>query len=156
MKFVLAVLTIMAFTFTSTSHAQEWTGDQKEVWKVVEDGWTAWQQGDLESAKTGLHEKFNGWNSKYPLPVGKAKILKYYAMMKESMDLQHYDIEPARIIVTDNAAVVFYYFEFYAIYTIGEKKIEENVKGKNAEFYVKEKGKWLLLGDMTFPETAKK
>jgi hypothetical protein len=32
---------------------------------------------------------------------------------------------------------------------MGDKKEQEQMHGKNAEFYVKEGGKWFLLGDMT-------
>jgi len=41
--------------------------------------------------------------------------------------------------------------------TVGEKKAMEESHGKNVEFYVKEGGKWLLLGDLTlFNENEKK
>ena len=31
---------------------------------------------------------------------------------------------------------------------MGEKKEEKEIKGRTAEFWVKEKGEWKLLGDM--------
>jgi hypothetical protein len=99
-----------------------------------------------------MHDKMQGWNNENPLPFSKDKILELYAMMKENMKVEYYNINPARITVTDNAAVVQYYFAFYAVYKMGEKEWEEQITGKNAEFYVKEKGKWLLLGDMTYIE----
>jgi hypothetical protein len=54
--------------------------------------------------------------------------------------------------VVDKSAVVQYYFEIGMTYTMGEKKTEQKMHGKNAEFYVKDGGKWLLLGDMTLHE----
>ena len=39
--------------------------------------------------------------------------------------------------------------------TIGDTKKQEEGKGKNVEFYVKEGGKWLLLGDMSVYEDMK-
>lgn len=148
---ILALSVIFAFSMGSLS-AQEWTDEQMEVWQTVEQGWLDWQSGDIETASASMHDKMQGWNNENPLPFSKAKILELYAMMKENMKVEYYNINPARITVTDDAAVVHYYFAFYAVYTMGEKKWEEQISGKNAEFYVKEKGKWLLLGDMTFIE----
>lgn len=145
---VIAVCMLMAFA--TSAFTQDWSNEQKEVWQAVKDGWVAWQKGDLENAMTGFHEKFQGWNSEYPLPANKKKVIGYYKMMKEYMTVVNWDIEPARIVVVDNAAVVHYYFSFYATYQMGDKKKEESVSGKNAEFYIKEKGVWMLLGDMTF------
>jgi ketosteroid isomerase-like protein len=55
------------------------------------------------------------------------------------------DLTPVRIAVVGDAAVAHYYFSFY-----GERMGEqEAISGKNTEFYVKENGKWLLLGDHT-------
>ena len=52
--------------------------------------------------------------------------------------------------------MVDYYFYYMATYTSGEQKIQREGNGKNVEFYVKEGGKWLLLGDMTvFSEGSK-
>ena len=151
LKLLLATGIILAASLGSMN-AQEWTDAQKEVWQTVEQGWLDWQSGDLEAAKAGMHDKMQGWNNENPLPFSKAKILELYVMMKENMKVEYYNINPARITVTENAAVVHYYFAFYAVYKMGEKQWEEQISGKNAEFYVKENGSWLLLGDMTFIE----
>ena len=141
----------MVMAFTVSTQAQEWTSAQKEVWKVVKTGWEYWKTGDVEASMDIMHENYQGWNADYPLPSSKAKVREYYDMMKEFFEVMYFDISPARITVVDNAAVVHYYFSFYALYG-GEKKMEKEIKGKNAEFYVKEKGKWLFLGDMTIVE----
>jgi hypothetical protein len=148
-SFVVAIGLIMAFTVTT--QAQDWSSAQKEVWKVVKTGWENWKTGDTEASLKLIHDKYQGWNTEHPLPSSKAKVGEYYEMMKEYFQVMYYDISPARITVTDNAAVVHYYFTFYAVYG-EEKKTEKEITGKNTEFYVKEKGKWLMLGDMTFVE----
>jgi len=139
----------MMVTFTSSLNAQEWTRAQEEVWQAVESGWANWANKDVEGALAGLHDKYQGWNQDEPLPFNKQKMEKWYNSMKEMMEVKYYDIEPARITVTENAAVVDYYFSAYMEFTWGDEKKEKDVKGKNVEFFVKEKGKWLLLGDMT-------
>lgn len=149
LKLLLAAVIILAASLGSIS-AQEWTDAQKEVWRAVEQGWLDWKSGDIDAAKASMHDKMQGWNNENPLPFSKAKIMELYAMMKENMKIEYYSLNPARITVTEDAAVVHYYFTFYAVYKMGEKQSEEKISGKNAEFYVKEKGEWLLLGDMTF------
>ena len=146
LSFVIAICVVMAFTVSA--QAQDWSSAQKEVWKVVKTGWENWKTGDVEASMELIHDKYQGWNADHPLPSSKAKIKEYYGMMKDYMQVTYFDISPARIMVTDNAAVAHYYFTFYAVYG-GEKKMEKEIAGKNTEFYVKEKGKWLLLGDMT-------
>jgi hypothetical protein len=39
---------------------------------------------------------------------------------------------------------------------VGTDKKQVHEKGKNVEFYVKEGGKWLLLGDMTVNDETMK
>lgn len=72
--------------------------------------------------------------------------------MKSMMKIDYFSLNPARILVMDNIAVVDYYFWYSSTITMGEKKEMKDSRGKNAEFYVKEGGKWLLIGDMTVHE----
>ncbi|HNX44617.1 MAG TPA: nuclear transport factor 2 family protein [Bacteroidales bacterium] len=143
---------IMLSVFTTVS-AQEWTKAQKEVWQAVDNIWSNLKAGNLDGFAAGFHEKYQGWNNYLPLPVGKQKNIASYRENKDIQKLESYEIEPARITVSENSAVVDYYFSI----TISEKKDgKSEVKvysGKNVEFFVKEEGKWLLLGDMTYIKT---
>jgi len=94
------------------------------------------------------------WNNQLPLPITKEQSIKRYEEMKDIEKLENFGINPARIVVTENAAVVDYYFTAEATYTRGEKKELKEFHGQNVEFFVKEGGKWLLLGDMTTIEEA--
>jgi len=69
--------------------------------------------------------------------------------MKDNLRLDYYMVNPVRIVVLDNAAVVDYYFSYYISFTMGEQMKQEEGYGKIAEFYIREEGKWLLLGDLT-------
>ena len=140
---------------SARAYCQEWTDAQKEVWQVVEDSWTKWKAEDIDGIMTFLHEKYQGWSNESPLPGDKESYKKWLPEEMKRMKIEFYEINPARISIAENAAVVDYYFYFEMTYTQGEKKKLQEWYGKNAEFYVKEDGKWLLLGDMTISNKYK-
>jgi hypothetical protein len=144
-----ALVVLVAFIATTVVVAQEWTKAQKEVWQIVEDSWAKWKAGDYDGVAAYVHEKYQGWNDQSPLPLTKAMMMQSNLEYKEISKLERFTVNPARIVITENAAVVDYYFHAETTYTTGEKKVPYNFHGQNAEFYVKEGGKWLLLGDMT-------
>jgi len=147
-----AMVAFALFLATTTVFAQEWTKEQKEVWKVVEDSWTSWKAGDIEGATACIHEKYQGWNETSPLPMTKEMVKAWFNEMKTKGTVDYFSLNPARIVVYENAAVVDYFFNLSVTYTVGEEKKQEAARGRNAEFYVKVSGKWLLLGDMTVYE----
>lgn len=149
--FVTAI-TVFAFVNVNTLSGQEWSKDQKAVWQEVENGWKAWKSGDSNGAFKGVHEKYLGWNHDDPMPISKAKWKNQYEMWSSYMKVQYYDLEPARIVVEDNSAVVYYYFEFSSVIDKDGMKKNRNMEGRNVEFYVKDGGDWMLLGDMTYFE----
>ena len=151
----IAVIAFFAFIAATTAFAQDWTKAQKEVWQVVEDSWLKVKNGDIDGMSAYVHEKYQGWNQEAPLPMSKEQMVKEYKSMKDVSKLVDYSLNPARIVVTDNAAVVDYYFWFKETSTTGDKKEMAEYYGKNAEFYIKEGGKWLLLGDNTYFNKSK-
>ncbi len=145
---LVAVMTLMAtYVF-----AQEWTKAQLEVWQVVEESWMKWKAGDITGEIALLHPKYQGWSSEEPIPLSRETTSQLYESMMDNLKLDYYLLNPARIVVLENAALVDYYFRYSISYTWGEQKTQQEGYGKNAEFYVKEGGKWLLLGDMTIHE----
>jgi len=144
----IAAIAIIAILFAGMVNAQEWTKEQTEVWKVVEDTWKGWKTKDVSLLTAAFHEKYQGWSDDSPLPMGKATAIEWFNSMKDAMNIHYYSIEPARITVLKSAAVVDYYCYFSYSWQEGEKTKSGEVKGKIVEFYVNEGGKWLLLGDM--------
>jgi len=139
----------IALIATTTAFTQEWTKAQKEVWQVVEDSWTKWKANDIQGSLAYLHEKYQGWSDQSPLPITKEMTIQRFQEAKDLFKVNYFSLNPARIVITENAAVVDYYYWYEATYTRGEKKELIEDRGQNAEFYVKEEGKWMLLGDMT-------
>jgi hypothetical protein len=141
---------IMVIIFlATTAFSQEWTKPQKDIWQVVEDSWTKWKAGDLDGANAYLSDKYQGWSDNDALPTSKEMMLSWAQEAKNTIKLNRFSLNPARIVVTDNAAVVDYYYWCEMTITTDDKKEKKEMSGKNAEFYVRENGKWLLLGDLT-------
>ncbi len=150
------VVVFALFLASTTAFTQEWTKAQKEVWQVVEDSWAKMKAGDVDAVLAYIHEKYQGWNAEFSLPVTKEMAKRSFTEMKAAAQKFDYMLNPARIVVTDNAAVVHYYFGFQQTNVSEDKKETiQSYRGKNTEFYVKEGGKWLLLGDMTVLDKSK-
>lgn len=153
MKNLLKCAVIAAITFAflgaSTLVAQDWTKEQTELWQTIENAWTKWQEGDFDASFANIHEKYQGWNQEDPLPTTKEKWRKSIEAWKEYTSLDYYNNDPARILIYVDVAVVHYYTEYLITYTKDEEKKEYHYKGKNTEFYIKEDGEWMLIGDMS-------
>ncbi len=156
MKSILGIVSFIALLFfvSANIYSQNWSEEQLEVWAVVEKSWDGWKNGDTEALLSTFHEEYQGWSNRDQLPMSKALVKNVYEAMSSISTLSNYMINPARIVIAGNAAVVDYVFEFSAVYTSEEGDMPYNVTGKNAEFYVKEGGEWLLLGDMTIMNSS--
>ena len=149
------VLLMIAILGASTMNAQEWTKDQETVWQEIENMWTYWKAGDMDAAFANVHADYLGWNNSSPMPMS---YTKWVDATKESKDLysnRNFDIEPARILVHGDAAVVHYYYSMSYTYDDGEEKNKGKDHGRWTEFFVKEGDKWMLLGDFTYEKPEK-
>lgn len=150
MKTLIRITIIVLFALTAARlSAQEWTTEQKEVWQVIENTWKNLKAGNVDPAAFAFHEKYQGWSTSEPLPLSREQATQLLQPLKDSWKIADYSINPARIAVAGNAAVVHYYFRFTLVIAIGDEKKITNPQGKYTEFYIKENGQWLCLGDMT-------
>lgn len=145
-------IALFAFLGTSSLSAQEWTEDQKAVWKVTEDMWISWQKGDIDGVFAGVHENYTGWSNHSDMPESKAKWLASLTKYNDMQSMRDYNIEPARIHVERNLAVIHYYFTYSYMLDMGEEKKWISHKGKWTSFMIMEKDLWLLIGDFTHSE----
>ena len=151
LKKTTAIATLLiAFLGATTLNAQEWTKEQSEVWKETQEMWDKWKANDYEGAFDNVHENYLGWNQESPMPMSKEKWVSSNMEVKDMVTEREFDIEPARIVVVGDAAVVHYYYSYSYVYTKGDKKKWISDKGKWSEFYVKDNGDWMLLGDFTW------
>jgi len=154
-NFSAIVMLLIAFLGTTRVNAQEWTADQKAVWQEVENMWANWKVSDIDGAFANIHEDYLGWNNSVPMPMSKAKWANSMQDFSKSIGNQYYNIEPARIVVYKNVAVVHYYFDYSFELNTGEKKEKHAYSGKWTAFFVLEKNLWVMIGDFTFSEPMK-
>ena len=143
---------IIVLLSSSEVFSQKWNRKQKDVWSVVEKGWTDWKSGNAEAVKASLHDSYQGWSGDQPFPIGKNGETLMYEWMTANSEIQYFMLDPVRIVVVKDVAVVHYFFTFLSQRTEGEETISETMSGKNAETYIKKSGNWLLLGAMTILE----
>lgn len=144
----LAIIMIASFGSLSLN-AQTYSKEQMAVWQEVENKWAKWKAGDLDAAFANIDDHWLGWNDKDPMPISKEK---WVISMKETVNRRSnisFDIEPARILVRGNGAVVHYYYSYSFLYTDGDQSQTVSDQGKWSEFFIKEGGKWILIGDFT-------
>jgi len=139
---------IIVLLSSSAIFSQKWNRKQKDVWTVVEKSWTDWKSGNTEAVKASLHDSYHGWSNDQPFPIGKNAETSMFEWMTASSEIQYFMLDPVRIVVVKNVAVVHYFVTFSIQRTEGEETIIETTSGKNAETYIRKRGKWLLLGAM--------
>ena len=142
--FILVFLLIPVF-----SNAQFCSEEEKEVWTVVVDWWDNWKNMDMEAAFATVSDKYEGWNQERPLTVSKTKWMKQMKEATKYTTLREYDLDPVKVVVYKDAAVVHYYYSMYTEWAYKDEQGTYKANGKWSEFFVKEKGKWKLIGDMT-------
>ena len=140
---------IIVLLSSSVGFSQKWNRKQKDVWSVVETNWSDWKFGNAGAVKASLHDSYQGWSNDQPFPMGKNEVTSMYEWMTANSEIQYFMLDPVRIVIVKNVAVVHYFFTFLSQRPEGDETINVTMSGKNTETYIKKGGNWLLLGAMT-------
>jgi hypothetical protein len=151
-NYLTLIILLIGLLGNTIINAQEWTSDQKAVWQEVENMWAKWKANEIDEAFANVHEQYLGWNNSAPMPISKDKWVNSMKDFTNSISNQNYNIEPARIVIYKNVAVVHYYFEYSFVINRGDTKVKHSNSGKWSAFFVLEKSLWFLIGDFTFTE----
>jgi len=116
---------------------------QKEVWKNVETYTKYIMNGNVEGFLDYFHKDYSGWNYYELLPVNK-KDLKNELWRLPKRKSVSYKITPVAISIFNNVAIVHYYYSAAYKNTDGQEKAK---KGRNTDILLKQKDKWVLIGD---------
>jgi len=128
---------------SSSLLAQEWSTEQKDVWKNVEAYWDLGAKGDIEGFLTYMHDDFSGWNINSPLPDDKDTRIKFVSFSFSNTESLFYNIRPLAIKIHGNIAIVHYYYT--DVSKNGEE--EEMIQGRWTDILINQGDKWIMIGD---------
>jgi ketosteroid isomerase-like protein len=130
--------------FTSTQlFGQEWSEEQKEVWKQVETIFDLYVKKDLEGIMDCIHDEFIGWANEDALPVNKASVSKLFEYQFKKYEVLFYEIKPVAINIIGNVAIVQFYYWGVDKYIDGK---EINTSGRRTYIFMKEGDEWIEIG----------
>ena len=120
---------------------EEWTAEQKEVWKIVETTWEYFKQGDVEAilALDNTEGSLTWWPSR-AIPFGGNFIRLWYEDWFDLDKPVSYELEPLNIHIVGDVANVFYLYKWEG--TVFPKS------GRQMITYIKQDNKWKLMGVM--------
>jgi hypothetical protein len=100
--FILSLLFILCY---SISYSQEWSSEEKEAFKIIQNVCDSWAKRDLETYMSFYHSNFVGWFQKDPLPIDKNSLHNWERYWLSTDIIHHYELKPVCIKITDDIAV---------------------------------------------------
>jgi hypothetical protein len=141
----------LTLLYSTQLFGHEWSDEQLEVWKAVENLWEVSTKGTLADVEGLVHDDYRGWNNIDPLPYDKEKWKKYRSYYEDKSKITFYDIDPVAIDIFEKMAIV-HYFHYFVVKT-GEDEENERT-GHQINIMMKEGDKWLIIGSFNYmPET---
>ena len=138
------IIAIFFSALISTSNAQEWSAEQKEVWASVEAYWDLSTKGDAEAFLSYFHDSFTGWVNNTDFPHNKADRETFIRYFFPKTSTAIYTITPAAIWVQGNFAFVHY---FYTEVEVNQDGKEEFNSGRWTDILMKDGDRWVMVGD---------
>ena len=120
-----------------------WSNIQQEIWLNVENYTDLIIKGDVEGFLDYIHKDYSGWNYFDTLPTSKED-LKMELLELPKHKVNSYNLIPMTINIFNDFAIIHYY---YSIDYLGEKGEKVNKRGRNTDILMRQKSKWVLVGD---------
>jgi len=134
---LLTVLFVVAFLGNAfQANALEMSAEQKVFWEREQKNWEIWKNRDIEGFKAASHKDFFFWQYDRTFPESGDIFIKRLF----GFDLSSYKLDPVKISISGNLALVLYNYTETIQY--GE------YSGRVISIYVKQDGKWHLMGGM--------
>lgn len=121
--------------------AQQWSGQQTEVWSAVTDSWK--RNVDNGSWHTDMLANAHGWGGNGVVPNSSADIQRASSIFGAEGKVLNYRLSPVRISVHGDAAVAHYFIEITENDHKGER---DNSTERCSDTLVKDGGRWKFLG----------
>jgi ketosteroid isomerase-like protein len=148
-----SILIVLCITLLCSAQlfGQEWSEEQKEVWKNVETYWDLDAKRNLEGVMDYFHDDYSGWFNQSALPGDKASTRKFFAHFFETTKILVQDINPVAINIHDNISIVHYYYSRVVTDVEGKERYRS---GRWTDILMKQGDKWVLIGDHGGPSAT--
>ena len=142
-KLFFLIVFISGYLLSTNLQAQQWSAEQKEVWKSVE------AYNELSANRDAafinyFDDSYRGWEYGSDMPETKESVKKFIANRDPNVKNLVYTITPTAIWVNGNFAYVHYYYTMLSENKDGKRDWE---KGKWTDILMKKDGKWIMVGD---------
>jgi ketosteroid isomerase-like protein len=137
---VSVILFGILLLWNSKAFGQEWTTEQKEVWKVVVADIELFKQGDIEGILAARHDDLVIWWGSKPIPFDKELLRFNYKGWFDYDIPDKWELEPLAIKIVGNVASVFYTYKFSGKILSGS--------GRDLETWIKKDNKWILINSL--------
>lgn len=142
-KIITISAAIIVLTSICNVNAQQWSDEQKEVWKSVQ------TYNDLSVNRDDafinyFDDSYRGWEYESDAPSDKDAVKKYITHRNPNTKTLYIVLTPAAIWVNGNFAYVHYYYV-----SVSEDKESKRTseKGRWTDILIKKDGKWIMIGD---------
>ena len=116
---------------------------QREVWDNVKNYTELIMKNDVTNFLVYFHKDYSSWNYHELIPINKNDIkneLENFPQRK----ISSYNIIPVSINIFNDVAIVHYFYTANYKNTDGQEKEK---KRRNTDILLKQKDKWVLIGD---------
>ena len=137
-----ALACAVLLTWAGAAHAQSWTPEQQEVWKLEEKQWQMAKDKDASWIDTMVHANLSYWETGSPVPQTKASLSRWNRYTSSTTTVLEQELYPLSITITGSIAVVNYH---YQIARESYKKERETVRGHYTDVLVKDGGRWQFI-----------
>ena len=128
---------ILLFSGAIQAFGQEWSAEQKEVWKMEVAYWDYFKESNAKDFMTLWHKDFIGWPNWASKPGGKDIIEKWAE--SPFFKILSYDLKPMAINLFGNFG-----FVYYRVSGVGGDN--NNFSGRIGHLWIKQDGKWQIMG----------
>jgi ketosteroid isomerase-like protein len=141
---IIFILILLFCFYPVNLNAQQWSAEQKEVWKTVETYNDLAVKRDIEGFLSYFDDSYRGWEYDNDVPDGKEAVKKYIASWPPNSKILYINLTPAAIWVNGNFAYAHYYYSELSEDKDGKRQFE---KGRWTDILMKKDGKWVMVGD---------
>ena len=134
--FLIIAFSVVTF-FTYPTHGEDWSADQKEVWKMQEAVWDLWKKGDGEGRLALYHKDCTLWLYNAVFTGDKTLIRRDIIHIPK---IESFELEPQKVKVFDNFAIVQYSLKYTALGRDYNERVMTN--------WMKQNEKWQIIGSM--------